>query len=310
MIQIKSTPGRDINAICKEHFDALKGPLETAIRRNIKGEKRKKYLLNNLEKIITASPDKLLLILTNYKRFCKRNKTLKWSTNLPEAFSYENFRSREKYNLYHLAIKLQVNVCPYCNRQYTFTVINAKKGITRPEFDHFFSQEKFPLFSLSFYNLVPSCHTCNATLKHTKAFSLIGNIHPYLNGFSSDCIFKYKPLDSKASAGLNENYELKLKLNNKSILLNNINGNTTVFKLKEIYENHPDIIKEIVRKEHISGGNYLFRLKKMFHPYLNDINELYKIAFGNFYNEEDYEKRPLAKFSKDIFNDSLFLMPK
>jgi hypothetical protein len=38
-----------------------------------------------------------------------------------------------------LSKELKVDTCPYCNRQYTFTVDSSKK--TRPQFDHFYPKK-------------------------------------------------------------------------------------------------------------------------------------------------------------------------
>lgn len=76
--------------------------------------------------------------------------------------------------------------------------------------------------------------------------------------------------------------------------------------LKEIYEeSHNGEIAEIIRKYHISGGKYLEQLQIAF-PMLGSINELYRIAFGNFYYEDDFEQRPLSKMTKDIVDQLAF----
>jgi len=58
------------------------------------------------------------------------------------------------YNAYELIKKLNLSVCPYCNRN---TIYNLKNNTKRTsELDHFYPQSKYPYFALSFYNLVPS----------------------------------------------------------------------------------------------------------------------------------------------------------
>lgn len=104
-------------------------------------------------------------------------------------FNYDSF---VKNHSYQLAEKLDVRVCPYCNRQYTSTVIiksdkdigNRKErrfNIIRPEFDHYFPQERYPMFALSLYNLIPSCHVCNSNIKGKKELDIINNFHPYID---------------------------------------------------------------------------------------------------------------------------------
>ncbi len=67
-----------------------------------------------------------------------------------------------------------------------------------------------------------------------------------------------------------------------------------------IYAEHGDIAVEIIAKFYKTNGRYLEVLATQF----KDLNkeELYRIAFANYLNEEDFEKRPMAKLTKDIFD--------
>lgn len=68
---------------------------------------------------------------------------------------------KEDYtNGFWLIRKLNIKVCPYCNRNYTIS-IDKKSCKTRPEIDHNLPQSLYPILSLSFYNLIPACPTCN-----------------------------------------------------------------------------------------------------------------------------------------------------
>lgn len=76
--------------------------------------------------------------------------------------------------------KLNIRTCPYCNRQYTFTLKPSQKGDpnTSPEFDHFYPKSDYPTLAICFYNLVPSCHCCN----HGKSTKQL-NTNPYFDEF-------------------------------------------------------------------------------------------------------------------------------
>ena len=67
-----------------------------------------------------------------------------------EIFNYRDFTTKnEKYDAYHLAKKLDIPTCPYCNRMYTKTVMGeAGEKIIRPEFDHWFPKSQYPLLAL------------------------------------------------------------------------------------------------------------------------------------------------------------------
>lgn len=308
MILIGENDNRKIEEICDRHYDNIHRVVTTAIKKNIRGPRRS-FLLDNLNIILKGRPQELLDIFIRYKDFCIQRRTLPWNSKLDKAFSYENFRSRKRYNLYDLADELNVKVCPYCNRQYTFTVVRDAATITRPQFDHFFCVKHFPLLSLSFYNLIPSCYICNATLKRDEIFTLDSNIHPYLTGFNDDFKFTYNALSPEAVEGLSDEFEISYLVENTSIRQPQINGNAEIFELKSIYNHHVDHVREIVRKYHITGGNYLERLNNMFNLPIENKDELYLLAFGNYYSSENHELRPLAKFISDIYLDT-FLVEK
>jgi hypothetical protein len=104
---------------------------------------------------------------------------------------YENLRENPKG--YWLASHLNVKVCSYCNREYTFHYLTEdKEPKILYDFDHFFNKGTYPYLALSFYNLVPSCSICNSRFKHSEKFTLTKNFHPYLSGFEKEVVFRVK----------------------------------------------------------------------------------------------------------------------
>lgn len=109
---------------------------------------------------------------------------------LLEVFDYKKVLSKSKSKSYWLTRVKEQEVCTYCNRQYTFTVIKDLKNgkrenddsrIARPALDHWFPESLYPIMSLSFYNLIPSCTICNSSAKGDALFKFETHIHPYLN---------------------------------------------------------------------------------------------------------------------------------
>jgi len=99
-----------------------------------------------------------------------------------KIFNYDNFIKvkKRKYDAYDLVISVNINVCPYCNRQFINTIKpTVTKGGTRPTLDHFLLKSEYPYLALSFWNLVPSCYSCNSQLRTIRDIGL----HPYLKGF-------------------------------------------------------------------------------------------------------------------------------
>lgn len=313
---------------------------------------------DNLKNIITSKPEQLISLYKswctdfgecqNYQDlFCKyeeimkkcrkkknsKNKNKRGRLNPNEkkiklfyewhknAFNYDSTSIFSDDLKYTLAQKLNVKVCPYCNRNYTFTIneeiINdhsgkVKKVKTRPDFDHFFSKSKHPILALSFYNLVPSCSICNRTLKGDIEFSLDiqnGHVHPYVEGFPEEVKFNYDPKSVNDSLGrddksVNKLFGIddtcKIRLDYDKNKFPKVKNNDDVFGLNVIYAEHGDIAAEIIAKFYKTNGRYLEVLATQF----NDLNkeELYRIAFANYLNKEDFEKRPMAKLTKDIYD--------
>lgn len=207
---------------------------------------------------------------------------------------------------YQLTTKLDIRSCPYCNRQYTFSLVeqNGKK-LGRPELDHFLPKSKHPLLSLSFYNLIPSCKGCNgSSLKGSADTSHVTHLSPYeLNAKNSFMRFSYLPLSYEASIGRSPDIDISLTYNGdvtNAALKSKVENNIDLFALAEIYRNHTDVVQEIIRKRHDSNDRYIQTLQHTFTGFPVSVEDAYRFAFGNYYQEKDFHKRPLAKLTKDI----------
>lgn len=60
----------------------------------------------------------------------------------------------------------------------------------------------------------------------------------------------------------------------------------------------------------MTGGKYLQLLAKAIPAMHTNSVELYQLAFGNYYNPVDFDRRPLGKLTKDIFQGLKFVLPK
>lgn len=226
----------------------------------------------------------------------------------------------DKY-AYGVAQKLNINTCPYCNRNYINTVIDKKgKHIIRPTFDHFFPQKYHPFLALSFYNLIPSCYYCNSSLKSSANVHIDTHIHPYKEGFDNDATFQVliKTLNPKKSDP--ENYSLLIsdKMVPHSIsdryrkifggtrsVKNLKEGNVSLFKLEVIYQSHLDIVGELRVKTDKLNSWYGKSIVKMFPLLGTNVEEFYQYYFGNYFNEKDFHRRPMAKLTKDVVSQMI-----
>jgi hypothetical protein len=242
----------------------------------------------SLEEVIKAKPDKLDAIV-------------EWANGKSDydfmIKKYENFTTKKKeYDAYDLAKKLNVNVCPYCNINSTYTVIKEDgKKITRPEFDHFYDKATHPILALSFYNLIPSCHICNATLKGTEKFSSKTHINPYANSFDEVAKFHLKIEDSTFYHSI-DGFDVKLETEDKRA-----ENQIKSFELDTLYENHKDIVLELIQKEAIYNESYLDELLTQYEGTLfKNKEDLQRLISGGYVSDEEIEKRPLSKLTRDI----------
>lgn len=271
MIKI-ATP--NLERLAQKHYDELKSKI-------------KDFTCNySLEEVITAKPKKLHEIAMAYKS----DSTFDFMVNL-----YENFCNKKKeYDAYDLAESLHVNVCPYCNRNYTFTV-RSKNGSTRPQFDHFYDKATYPILALSFYNLIPSCPTCNSSIKGRKQFSLKTHMHPYVEGFDDKAHFTLHVKDSSFYYD-EKGFDIELSTNDAKA-----QKNIKDFALEEIYKNHKDIVLELIQKSYMYNESYIEELMKNYEGTLfKNEEDLLRLIFGGYISDEDLGKRPLSKLTKDI----------
>lgn len=304
MIQIKDTTWRNIQDICNIHYDGVKSiVLERLANASTVPSSLRSYLNSPgvLEEIIKCKPNDMRNLESKIKAKAKSLHIKNVTPHLKRLFVYKKFSNKNTpdYNAYHLSANLDVKVCPYCNRQYTFTVIDINQDYTRPDFDHFLSNSSHPLFALSFYNLIPSCLLCNSRLKHNKKFQIDKNIHPYIEGFGTNAVFNYFPHNFESSVGLENQMDISLDVKEDAAVKDKIKENIKTFQLDKLYSGHADYVSEIIRKFYITNSDYLTMLHNTF-PSITTKEELYRMAFGNYFSEQDYEKRVLAKLTKDI----------
>lgn len=198
--------------------------------------------------------------------------------------------------------RLKIRTCPYCNRNYTFTVKSSssaagKKFTTRPEFDHFYSKSKHPLVALSFYNLVPSCSVCN----HGKATDDIG-VNPYFDGFQSK--FGICDKTKKGQLNINEIKQTKSKDDFSVGFVNpsvNEQQNINKLGLDVLYNKHKDYVMDLIEKSTSYGSlEQNQALSDGFQGLFRTSQEVFDFVWGKYLNEEDLENRPLSKLTKDI----------
>lgn len=245
----------------------------------------------NIEVVLKAAPNKLHEIATWFNTLSNTEKRL-------FDFMIERYKSfttkKQEYDAYDLAEKLKVDVCPYCNRNYTFTLKSANAS-TRPQFDHFYDKATYPILALSFYNLIPSCSICNSTMKGSIPFSIITHLHPYQDSFNDHAKFSLKIQNSNFyydKNGFDVKIETKEPRAQKMI---------DDFALQTLYDEHKDIALELIQKTEIYNESYIDELFNRYEGTLfKNREDLMRLVTCGYITDEDIGKRPLSKLIKDI----------
>ncbi len=216
---------------------------------------------------------------------------------------YKNFSTR-KWAFEFLQL-LNCNVCPYCNRIYTFTVNSKNK--CKPEFDHFFPKDEFPYLSISIFNLIPSCSFCNKGKSNASVDNEFNHklIYPYEEGFEDENLqIKFSFESDNINYLYGDFSDFKIKIKSKFIenenLMEEYNKN---FKIDSLYSLHTDYVEEMLNKAIIYGGSMTKELLEQYSEMFSTQEEILKLVFGNYVEPKDFLKRPLSKLTHDLLEE-------
>jgi len=270
------------------------------------------YFEKNIEKFVSSniSMQKLLInevslkdatLTKKYKKNEKRSDSYKIVRYIFETRGYNEFTSSFKYDdrgneygAYKFVELLNLKTCPYCNRNY-ISMIEKKVQYDkqrRPELDHFHPKSMYPFLAVNYYNLIPSCSTCNKLKSDDDALMLL---HPYdkkvkdvevtywLNDMKFYNVKSLKDItfDSEPSIDI----EIDIPIANKRI-----------FQLERLYQEHTDIVIELILKHLHYPDSYINELSKFGY----NKEQIYRFVFSNYLEENEFSKRPLAKLTRDI----------
>lgn len=204
---------------------------------------------------------------------------------LIRVFGYEEFTDLDEpyqWGAYTFFEKLGVDVCPYCNRQYIFTItknkrglsttssVSSKKHLIRPQVEHFFPKSKYPYLSCSIYNLVPGCSICNSKKSTVDTF-LNPMIYPYREEFGKKGHFfvdfdvdKIKERDdAKFEKELEDDIKVRILPDDGSNLDPKIKKSIKQLILEELYSCHQVEIKNILKRFRMSTLSNISRYDGM-----------------------------------------------
>lgn len=332
MIKLALTAA-ELNIIAQRHWLALqRPPYELSTRLQTFGRRRVPagvlvshrafvgLLHANLEKLVAGRPATLQRLAGKlnpaYQQVRQAIEAIgppssvpqRWTTyaaSLAQVFNYQKFVRSRTYGAYNLAAALAINVCPYCNRQYTFT-LDGLTGRVRPEFDHFLDQATYPYLALSLCNLVPSCHICNSNLKGSQHFDHRRYLNPYAAGFGQVLRFSLDITSIDFVNGQRGSFTLRYRpaLGARPHLVSKAQANALVFKHLELYSNHEDLLIELLKKAYYYTPARQRSLAAIQKPdgtsLFADVHEVRRLITGVYTEEADHGRRPMSKLITDI----------
>lgn len=217
---------------------------------------------------------------------------------LKNVFQYDWLNDAPRHTL---ITAMHIPVCPYCNRQYITSYLDANKEKTTADLDHFYIKSQYPFLALSLYNFVPSCQICNSRFKGTTDFYSNPHVYPYRQGFGSKALFKIAdPNLLMDETAWNRPDVVTLAYKNED---EDIRNSVETFCLQDIYQSHKDYVHEIVWKAKIYGEDQIKELLKSFPEIFENADDVKELVFGQYLDLKDAYKRPLAKLTQDILKD-------
>lgn len=217
---------------------------------------------------------------------------------LNHVFRYELFSGREEF--ISLLADMDVCVCPYCNRQYTFTA-SSKTGAVRPQMDHYKAVKLFPYFGVSLMNLIPSCAQCNQSKSAREEVVL----YPYSDEMGHDIRFKTEMKgDFNYLFGGREaidEFEIEFDMGdvNPKLAQKAIHS-IEIFHLKELYNGHKDYILDLFWKNYVFSEEYLDTICKEFPEMFQSKSDMENLLYFMDITKEAWGKRVLGKLTHDI----------
>ena len=216
--------------------------------------------------------------------------------NLYDKFAEDDFAKKHIHNL-------KIRVCPYCNRNYTINFEKDGKLERTAEFDHFYPKKgrykKYPYFAVCIYNLIPCCHTCN----HRKSNSNDEILNPFKESFNDKVKVTFTPNSHKFYYDENE-IKLEFTSRDNEELEEATDNHIKIFHLEELYEEHKDLVVELIQKAYIYNDSHLDELLHKYEGKLfKNREDLIRLIVGVDYMDENINNRPFNKLMKDIADD-------
>ncbi|UYJ41102.1 HNH endonuclease [Butyribacter intestini] len=244
----------------------------------------------SLMEVICADYIKLCKIKEKFEEYKYEWNKLKWDKKITADYFMIDTLYKRNFPRKEFFSELNVNVCPYCNRNF----INSYQNVSTYQLDHFFPKSEYPLLAVSFENLIPVCAACN----YHKREQMI-NYSLYDKRYKIDSLLKFSYVIKDTNYLLDKS-GISISIQAKD---SGIQKNIDVFELEKLYQIHTDVVQECIKKGMMYSEEYINGLVKTYSNIFESKEEIYQLVFGNYFKGENYCDRPLAKMTKDIVKE-------
>ena len=273
--------------ICKEITNLLRSKLDDTFKDELKILRDDIYLIlaanfDTMKNYLKDKIDSNSLLIHQGNKKSRSSDYKKYQKKFEILYSKYLSSVKSEFKKPFFELFKDVNVCPYCNRNFInpinkdeITKINGANDNQSPDIEHFFPKSIYPFLSLSISNLLPSCAFCNKIKSDVDTYTH-KCISPYeIKDDDTRFRFEFDSTDIK-----NRKITLKQEDNIKN---SEVLHSTYVNEMFTKHQKYPDV-------------NRTF-LKKTF-----DLSEdEYQKHFCNYPNEKDFNKHPLSKMTKDLY---------
>lgn len=200
---------------------------------------------------------------------------------------------------------LGIKTCVYCNAQYAITTRNHESLY---QLDHCYPKSLYPYLCTSFFNLQPCCGSCNqrksaedmrkgdydVSIWREKDDVVEEYFHFHVED-ASLAAFEVSMDKEKLQIEFKEEDHAPEDLKKLRDLYNE------KFRIESLYQEHTDVVEEVLWKKYIYSQTYLDSLKAAFAKLPNaDQSDVSRLVMGNYLNPNDVYKRPLAQLVQDV----------
>lgn len=327
MIRIDVSKIKNWELIKKKHSEWYEEKILPSIKKayNLLSKKNKNDSIKKykelLEKIIDKGKnfviEKELFLGYNHDYLLDLIKNLN-RTNISEnylphkLFFYDKFPNHTgEWNRHKLLSLMEIEVCPYCQRNYISSFEENDDKRTTADLDHFYPKSLYPFLALSLYNFIPSCQICNSRFKGTK--DTYNSVYLYEESFD-DLGAKFKTSKEIIYEILGEkdaNFFVEIDYKNlKNKDREKVEKSIKHLGLDKVYKkSHNQYIKDLLDNIEKYPKNYLESCVEIFDEYYKDKNKKEKIIkyFIDIVKEPCRKRiengEPLAKLTKDILDE-------